>query len=417
MTAQRTVRRLVWILAVLVVALLAIEGLGRIVLSGSFFSKQLMKSEKVRAAHIQSAGASLLGGSLDASHAEITLADSTRLYARSIALRGSWLSALFGRPDVEYAVLMDATMERGRYVAHLDEARLGGDGGEILQWTFGPRVPIDSLLAPGRATSYEARWDTLRLEGWDRSALRGGKIHIERATFSGPAVRVYSDRRLAGPPRPATLPQEQLRALPFDVRVDEVRLRGGTIVYEEVPRDGQRPGMVEFGRLRADLGPLDNRRPDTLRVGSRTMINGALPLAVELIWPLQGAGLDLRAHAWTSAFSVDALNPMFEPNAGIRIRSGQVDTLETRFEVVDGRAAGTLDAVYRDLEVESLNKNDPSDRHVIKSWVLDWKIHENRSREDQKEPGRIEHRRSETESIFTFLWFTVRSGLFSLVSS
>jgi hypothetical protein len=375
-----------------------------------------MKSEKIRAAHIESAGASLLGGSLNAHHVEIVLADSTRLRAGAIALRGSWLSALRRVPDVELAVLRDVSMERGKYISHVEEARLEPDGGEILHWSFAPRVPLDSLLVPGTATSYEARLDTLRLEGWDRDALREGNVLVETATFSGLMVHVYSDRRLAGPPEPSTLPQNRFRALPFGLRVEEARFLRGSIRYEEVPRDGSRPGVVEFGRLRGDLGPLDNRRADTLVVRSWTTINEALPLAVELSWPLQRESLDLRAHAWTSAFPVNALNPMFEPNAGIRVRSGHVDTLETRFEVVAGRAAGTLDAVYRDLEVERLDKNDSSDRHVLATWILDLKIRDDRIALGGEDPGRIEHHRAETESIFSFLWFTVRSGLMSLVS-
>ena len=277
-------------------------------------------------------------------------------------------------------------------------------------------MPLDSLLAPGTATSYEARLDTLRLEGWDPKALREGRVLIETAMLSGLMVHVYSDRRLAGPATPKALPQNRFRSLPFDVRIEEAHLQGSTIRYEEVARDGTRPGVVDFGRLRADLGPIDNRQADIMVMRSWTTINEALPLAVELSWPLHREGLDLAVHAWTSAFPVTALNPMFEPNAGIRVRSGRVDTLETRFDVVQGRATGMLDAVYRELEVERRDKNDPSDRHVVASWILDMKIREERSALGGEEPGRIEHHRDRTESIFYVILVTVRSGLISRVS-
>lgn len=407
-----------WFLVVAFLVILVLEGLGRVVVSESFLSKRLMKSGKIRAATMESASASLLGGSLEASNVEILLADSTRITVDSMHLRGSWLRALGGRnPRVERAVLAGVSAEGERYLTHVDEVRLGSGTSRITNLTFGPHDQTSSILRPGKPTSYQGHIDTMHIEEFDLDELYDRQeLRIGTITLLSPAIRIYSDRRLAGARRPKRLPHEAFRSLALPVRVETVHLREGTIRYEEVPRDGVTPGVVEFGAIRADLGPIDNRRPDTLVVRSWTRINEALPLAVELEWPIHLSRFDLEARAWTSAFSATALNSMFEPNAGIRILSGRIDTLETQFRVVDGRATGTLDALYHDLEFESVNKKDPSDKNTMKSWILDMKMRENRDPDAPEQIGEIQHQRAETESIFKFLWLTVRSGLISLVS-
>ena len=457
------------------------ELIGHSLSAGWVASRLEERSERVVSATLASVDVSLLRRALRVREAELVLDDSTRVSLRALDVAGVpiWNLLNGGRDVPRHAVVESVVVRRGDYeiAARHAEFDRGAETGALSGFALRPMPGARERLRPGTPTSYTMGIDRLEVAGLqillaktqpaspqtraisaqtrpaspqtpaisaqtrpaspqtqaisaqtryaspqtraisaqtrpisDDDGVRASEVRVH-----GWTVSVYSDRRLAGPPQPVVLPHQMFREMDLPVHVDRVEMADGTVVYEEVPPDGDRAGRVEFGGLKGTLGPLDNRASDTLRVEAYTRINRGLPLGLEIAWPLASDSLEMSARAWTSAFLASVLNEMFEPNAGIRILGGNVDTLVTRFSVRSGSATGTLSATYDSLEVEAVDKRDTDDEKLLLSLLFDAKLDDRHLLGESV--GEVQHDRAATETLFTFLWFTVRSGLMSLIGA
>lgn len=112
------------------------------------------------------------------------------------------------------------------------------------------------------------------------------------------------------------------------------------------------------------------------------------------------------------------LNETFVNLGGVRIESGQVDSLWFDATVERGTATGSVHGIYRNLEVEILNKRTGKRGlgNRLKTIVTGMALRSsNLPAEGELDTGRIQHTHEADESFFKFLWYALRSGIYSLV--
>jgi len=281
-----------------------------------------------------------------------------------------------------------------------------------------PLLPMSEHLRHGRPNRYDLSADSIAATGFAVDTTSGGALEARTLALNGFDVEVYSDRHLAPPPREKALPNEMLSRLDRRVRVGALHI-DGRATYHERSRGARRAGKITFARLVADADSIDSGDPKrSTRLDLTTWINDAFPLSVRFDWRLGSPRLHMRAEGGTGSFDARVLNTAFPDIAGTRLASGKVERIRFAFSTKDSVAGGTLVAIYDSLGIEKVSKEDTSKKKFWASLLANIKVSESHMppRDDPRE-GTIEHVRDRTESIFTFLWFTLRSGLRSMVGA
>jgi len=258
------------------------------------------------------------------------------------------------------------------------------------------------------------------------AAVRDGSIRASLVTVDSFGIDVYSDHRVPG--RAATEQRkfltEQLRDLPNRIAIDSAVVLDGVVRYTEHPSDGMYPGTFTLEGVTGSILNLSNDpehalASEPLVARAHGMLQGVRPITAEVSIPVHSPTFDM--HFTASAESVDAaiFNDMTVPLEGIEFVSGHVDTLWVDGFATNSVAAGVVNMHYRDLAVRTVDKNSGEQnfgRRVVTVIAnLLFVDSQNTPEERDFRVGQINHTRKLGDTMWGFLWFSVRSGLLALI--
>ncbi|MHB1326627.1 MAG: AsmA family protein [Gemmatimonadales bacterium] len=296
----------------------------------------------------------------------------------------------------------------GRFVAtdvqlHLDSARLA----ELRSNKTAPR------------DLYTVRIPQLEVTGIRLGALLRRSIDAGHVTLTEPEVAISLDRHIptkegAGP----ALPHQALQQLETAVSIGQLNVAQGQLVYRERADDGARYGRFEFADIELGIRNITNQRERATEHATIDLAFAAAgkgQLRTKMQYDLFAPGLNMSYEGGIGSFDASMLNPLTVDLEGVRITQGQVDTLWFRVDVEDDVATGRLQARYRELRIQTLDKvtRDRSLGDHIQSFISNsFKI-----RVDNPQPGEpiktafIKLERDEDMPLLKFLWHTLRAGV------
>ncbi len=257
--------------------------------------------------------------------------------------------------------------------------------------------------------------------------LRGGGVDLGKALIEDVEFEVLSDKRHAVNPdgAPPQMPHEVIRNLPFFVNIDSLQVRNARLIYAERQRDWSVPGQLYWERMRVDVTGLNNdssggKRPVVLlSAAGDFMSEGRMFLDLEL--PLFADGLDFTCEGGLDGMALNNLNQFVSIGELIRIDEGRNESARFSMAVQDGRAAGVVDARYRNLRITLLNKEHRQKGGLFSRFqgflANAFVIRTDNQPEDDGsiETGTIEYQMKNDDTFLAFLWKSVRSGLGDLL--
>ncbi len=260
----------------------------------------------------------------------------------------------------------------------------------------------------------------VRIEGIRHWALYRKSIDVSDIHFDTPRLRVYLDRHLDSQQihRPSTLPQEHLRKLRHPLRIANLSLTNGEIIFEERARDGARPGSFTFADLSAVITNLTNdpgqmEIPCTVDVRTRLADSGAMHGRLEYNMASDSVTMDVKGEI--GKMDVTTLNGLLVDLSGIHVTSGTIDSTWFDLHVVDDLATGKVQCLYRNVQFELVDKS--SHEQDLKD-ALATLVFQNDSREanpeEHDEPpmtASVHRRRQPYENVLKLIWLSVRDGL------
>ncbi len=268
--------------------------------------------------------------------------------------------------------------------------------------------------------------ERIAVAGFDyRRFIKEGALHAARVRVDTLTFDIYRDNHLPPPPKdpPPPMPQDMIEQLKRSLRIDTLRVRDSEIRYTKRPEGVPKSGSIWFEDLWASLYNLTNdpermTSSTPLVMEARTRVNGAGLLRTTWRIPLLAPHLALSFKGRLGAMDVRAFNDTFVPLSGVRVESGEVDSLWFQADVKHGMAKGSLHGIYRNLEVEMLNEatGERTLGNRLKTVVTGLALRsKNVPGEGDMETGRIEHEHAADHTFFKFLWQAVRTGIYSLV--
>ncbi|HEV8151008.1 MAG TPA: hypothetical protein VGP61_12550, partial [Gemmatimonadales bacterium] len=185
---------------------------------------------------------------------------------------------------------------------------------------------------PVSATQVRLSAASLRVSGVNLWRFYRNQFWAGAAELDSLRAEALVDRSLPRRPKhPVRLPHQLLRAAGL-VRVDRFRMAHSQIRFSERASDGARFGTMYFDSLALSGSNLtdDPRRMSAAtpcRIEVSALLEGVGPTAVHFDYDLSAPRLNLLFHGSVSRFAGPALNQMLVNYEGLRIRSGELDSL------------------------------------------------------------------------------------------
>ena len=258
----------------------------------------------------------------------------------------------------------------------------------------------------------------IRIDGIRHWALLRKNLDAREIHLDTPRLGVYLDRRVDPKKihKPSVLPQEHLRRLKKEVRIDNILVTDGEIVLTEVAIDGVRPGTFVFADIAAMITNVSNdpsrmSLPCSIDVRSRLADEGAMHGIFE--YDLSSDSLTIDGEGTIGKMEASKLNDLILNLNGIYVRGGTIDSTWFEMHVKEDVATGKVRCLYRGMEFVLVDKN--SHEQNFKHQMMN--LFKETRDANPHEPGQlpmtaaVHLRREPDDNVIKFVWLTVRQGL------
>jgi hypothetical protein len=294
--------------------------------------------------------------------------------------------------------------------------------------TFGPRTNDKGWLA--RATKRRSRirlnLGQLTIDGTLLRRALGERIELRRIGVGSMTLDVLADRRAEkNPPKRRTMWSQRLADLDWAVRVDTISLKKGTIRYGEINAGRPEVALLYFSDVNATVTNLGNkegyggkRAPVAeIYATAKLMGKGAVKAHIEVP---QTPGTHVSSVSGSlGKFQGQELNSMLLYAAGVKLKSGRMDSVSFNFKVANGLSAGSFSSTFDSLSLEILNR--VSQKRGLKEKLMG-KVanamvrNSNRPGEKSYRPEvPIKYELKNSDSFWGMVWQSLKSGLLKMM--
>ena len=333
--------------------------------------------------------------------------DSRLFYADDIDLRIKDYSYLL--PDSLYMVKADEIgVSLARSGIYLDSVRLIP---KYTKYHFANRLGHEKDRVEFRAK--QIAFKNFNFEDY----ILLGKVKAEQVDVTDFKAKNFRDKRLPFPEHQKPLmPQQWIRDFDHYLRLDLVKLKNGYVSYEEFMEDGQKPGIIAFTDVNAEIRNITNspqawRRNDLLTINATAKLMGAGKIRAYF-----NADLSNRQNKFSFSGTIDKMNlreinPMLENVAYVSIKSGQNDGLDFSIDGNKNFSVGEMRFRYSDLKVTVIKKKT-GDKGGFASFLANTFVINNKNTSGKNfRVGEIYCERDKRKSLFNFLWKSLLSGI------
>lgn len=258
------------------------------------------------------------------------------------------------------------------------------------------------------------------------SILSEDGFYGDAIKIDGGVINIYHDRSLPdGPVKSNNFPHQMLMKAPFPVAIKKMLIKDLFVSYEELNPVSGHTGIVEFYNINGEINNLVNI-PSAIEKNPFVTINASADF--------MNAGklnavfrFDLTKEK-TGDFSVDAtlgtmdglrLNKITEGLALIKIKSLQVDKLQTHIAGSGKSANGNVQFTYHDLAFDVL-KNDDGElkKRGLFSFIANTIMINKSNPAKENKPAKqfsISRQHDPHRSFFNLVWKTLLDGVLKTV--
>lgn len=274
--------------------------------------------------------------------------------------------------------------------------------------------------------------DSVRLLGAGfREFVRSGSYAARRVDLTGFALDVLTEDSLPGDPPGShhhRTPQEFLRALGVDYRVDTLTV-SGQVSLRERDANAVAPGVLIFDRVVAnffnvtnDSSRMSDSTPLRLTIDARLM--RAAPVHITATMPLQSTTYRMQWRFRIGGMPAAAFNPFLANAVGMSFQDGTLEGITAAATVRNGRARGTIEPRWKGLNVSfpGVARHDGGLLGGIRRGLTKFVANAFAVRGDNMPaPGQpaldgvIDHQWTSAESLPTFIWKSLREPLLPLL--
>ena len=294
--------------------------------------------------------------------------------------------------------------------------------------TFAPRASDQGWLA--RATKRRSRirlnLGHVAINGTLLRRALGERVELQRIAVGSMTLDVLADRRgEKNPPKPRAMWSQRLADLDWAVHVDTISLDKGTIRYGEINAGRPEVALLYFSDVKAMVTKLGNKEGyggktapvAKIDATAKLMGKGAVKAHMEIP---QTPGTHVSSVSGSlGTFQGPELNSMLLYAAGVKLKSGRMDSVSFNFKVANGLSAGSFSSTFDSLSLEIVNR--VSQKRGLKEKLMGKAANalvrnSNRPGEKSYRPEvPIKYELKNSDSFFGMVWQSLKSGLLKMM--
>ncbi|WP_373940944.1 hypothetical protein OEG92_13890 [Polaribacter sejongensis] len=203
---------------------------------------------------------------------------------------------------------------------------------------------------------------------------------------------------------------KSLRDLPFNIDVKNVDIKNSKIVYEEYIIENNKPGILIFDKLRAQISNINNSSDKATKLTTAKIQSNFMehcPLDIEWTFDINNKNDNFRITG--SLFDVNSKNmsSFLLPTMNVKM-DGYIDKMYFDFEGNDFASNGKLNLDFKNFNIKVLEKDKTKNK--VLSWLANLFIKDSSKNGIVKvETENVE--RDTTKSFWNFFWINVQKGL------
>lgn len=221
---------------------------------------------------------------------------------------------------------------------------------------------IFALKAPGHADWTKIQTGKIKCSGFDMQRMIAGHVlSIDSVAILGADISSYKNRKIEQPQKVKKLFYESVQQFPVPLTIRTIRLNNIQVEYQEMAKNGLTPGTVTFNQLEGTFDLLTNivtpgQPYFTLKAHGKLMNQGLLQAVFHL--PVDSLNPHFEVTGELGKMEMEALNPMIEPLAKIRITSGEIESM--KFDITGNSMKSRIEMVflYQDLKIRMMREKD-----------------------------------------------------------
>jgi hypothetical protein len=219
------------------------------------------------------------------------------------------------------------------------------------------------------------------------------------------------------------MPNEALALIKKVTQVNGVNVVNGRLKYAERYTIGVRPAEVSFDSMQLSASGITNHGgPRSMAViHGQGLFMKTSRMKFHLTVPVSVPENSFGYSGSLDAMDLTRLNSFLEIGENLRLKSGFLQTASFDIMVNQGRASGTVRAQYKDLAVDLLDKKTGSEKGVmnrISSFFINAaKIHGTNmpDKSGSLKIGEVKYEQKRDDTFLQLVWFSLRSGVGSVV--
>ena len=246
-----------------------------------------------------------------------------------------------------------------------------------------------------------------------------GEMEGKAMSVIGLDIDIYRDKRVPFDEkrRPKML-QDMIKALPYPIQIDSLKLVNARIQYTEQPHLGDEEGNIKFSNMNVCLKPFTNMKtsdskiPDFQLNGTAIMMDSC-KMKVKMNYQMNHPDNLFSASGYLSPFNMKILNPALEPLSLVSIRSGRVNQFIFNLKADKTQATGQLIFDYENLHISVLAlKNGNTKEAKFASFIANSLLLRSKNpRGKELLPDEISFQRDPKHSILNYWWKSIFSGV------
>ena len=234
----------------------------------------------------------------------------------------------------------------------------------------------------------------------------------KHVVLNAPSLEIYRDKLIADDPKIKPLYSKMLRDLPFELTVDSLNIKDANIKYEERVKPENMGGSITFENLDAAISNVGN----TYKTPTKTLIKikadfmEKTPLIANWSFDVQNKNDHFSFNAEVGSLAAEKMNSFTEPNLKVRLE-GQ--TNKTYFTIDGNNEVSTtnMKISYSDFKVAVLQKDGERKNKLLSAVANIFISKDSEKKKDFYREGTAESTRNKTQSVFNFLWISVKNSL------
>ena len=309
----------------------------------------------------------------------------------------------------------------GLYVMHINKL-IADSKVETLRINSLKMVPLYDKYELGKRLGHQQDWinasiGNIQISKLNYANMQDKKLRADKIIFNNCRMYVFRDRRLPRPLKQQPMPDDYLKRIPLEIRVNHLQVNNASVIYEEFPKDGIQPGTLQFENMNISMSPILNHPYKTDPVYADTYVKGSI-MNSGSIMAIIHASITKNVYYIKGAIDnldLSRLNSSAENLGKFHIQSGILNSLDFHFRATDKKSTGEIIGEYHNLIIEKLKVRHGVQKVAkVPTFFLKHVIipkNKDKSLAVSKRTGKIDYNRDSTRMVTFYLLKSLLSGI------